>query len=86
MKTIQNFDGEYTEFEIKVKMKSRWVPHFLGMLKYMQLLGGWGGSRLVSFVSDGDGDFRPKFKWSPALSSSAEPTRDQGGDRLYNAG
>ena len=28
-------DGKYNEFTIKVKMRSRWTPHFLAMLKYM---------------------------------------------------
>ena len=44
-------------FTIECEMNKRWVPHFLGMLKYMQQLGGLGGSRKVSFYSDGDGDF-----------------------------
>jgi hypothetical protein len=67
-------------------MKKRWVPHFLSMLKYMQYLGGVGGSRTVSFYSDGDGDFRPKFEWDDSLSDDGEPVRDNGGDRFYDAG
>lgn len=51
------------EFTIKVKMRDRWIPHFLGMLKYMQLLGGVGASREIRFFADGDGDFRPKFEF-----------------------
>lgn len=50
-----------TTFTITCTMKDRWVPHFLGMLQYMEQLGGLGGSRKVTFYSDGDGDFRPKF-------------------------
>ncbi len=51
------------EFTIKCKMRARWVPHFIGLLKLMQNLGNLGGSRMVSFYSDGDGDYRPKFEF-----------------------
>ena len=80
-------DGDHTEFVIRVRMKSRWVPHFLGLLKYMQLLGGWGGSRIVSFMSDGDGDYRPKFQWDENLPEPAEPAHSDGnGNNTYDAG
>ena len=74
------------KFTIQCEMKDRWVPHFLAMLRYMQQLGNLGGSREVALYADGDGDFRPKFKWSPALSSEVKPKRDHGGNRLYDAG
>lgn len=48
-------------------MNERWIPHFLSMIKYMERLGGLGSSRKVSFYSDGDGDFRPKFTFDPEL-------------------
>lgn len=67
-------------------MKDRWVPHFLAMLKYMEQLGGMGSSRKVALYSDGDGDFRPKFKWDESLPFDAEPIIDNDGDRLYDAG
>lgn len=73
-------------FTIECSMKERWVPHFLGMLKYMQQLGGMGSSRTVSMYADGDGDFHPKFKWDESLPEVAKPTRDNGGDRFYDAG
>ena len=73
-------------FTIECTMRERWVPHFLSMLKYMQQLGGLGGSRTVSFYSDGDGDFRPKFKWNEELPSDAKPKKDVDGDRTYDAG
>ena len=53
--------SEETTFTIKCSMKQRWVPYFLGMLRYMEQLGGLGSSRKVTFYSDGDGDFRPNF-------------------------
>ena len=76
----------YTKFTITVTMKNRWIPHFLAMLEYMQQLGGLGSSRMISFYSDGDGNFRPKFEWSDKLSSQAKPMKDNGGNRLYDAG
>ena len=74
------------QFFIQVDMPDRWVPHFLSMLKYMEQLGQLGGSREVSLYSDGDGDFRSKFKWDPLLPSDAKPVSDHDGDRLYDAG
>jgi hypothetical protein len=74
------------KFVIHCEMKDRWVPHFLAMLKYMERLGGIGSSREVSFYADGDGDFRPKFKWSEHLPSDAKPVKDKDGDRFYDAG
>lgn len=84
---MKKLEYDRVQFDIRVTMRSRWVPHFLGMLKYMQLLGGWGGSRLVSFVSDGDGDFRPKFEWSDKLPEPAKPAiTDGNGNNTYDAG
>lgn len=77
---------DIAEFTIKCRMKSRWVPHFLAMLNYMQQLGGLGGSRKVSLYADGDGDFRPKFEWDASLPSDAQPVEDEDGDRTYDAG
>jgi hypothetical protein len=85
-KVITKHGTEEVEFVIHCKMRSRWVPHFLGMLRYMQQLGGLGGSRNITFRSDGDGDFRPKFQWHESLKSDAEPVRDNNGNRFYDAG
>jgi hypothetical protein len=74
------------KFTIEVEMKDRWVPHFLSMLKYMQQLGGMGSSRNVGLYADGDGDFRPKFKWDESLPSDATPVKENDGNRLYDAG
>ncbi len=76
---------EMTEFTIKVRMQDRWIPHFLGMLQYMQNLGAIGASRQVTIMSDGDGDFRPRFEWD-VESEIAEPMGDKNGDRFYDAG
>ena len=78
--------GDKMKFTIEVEMKDRWVPHFLSMLKYMQSLGSLGGSREVGIYADGDGDFRPKFKWDESLPCKANPIRDDNGHRLYDAG
>ncbi len=85
-RTFDKPDGEYTEFTIKATMRSRWVPHFLAMLRYMMKIGSWGSSREVGIYSDGDGDFQPKFEWNDDLPSDAAPARDKNGDRLYDAG
>jgi len=77
--------GGIMKFTIQCEIKDRWVPHFLSMLRYMEHLGRIGASR-SSLYADGDGDFRPKFKWNPALSSEAKPADDRRGDRLYDAG
>lgn len=78
------------EFTIKVKMKDRWIPHFLGMLKYMQTLGNIGSSRTISFFSDGDGDFRPKFEWDievePFKGGIHIDGKESITDRSYDAG
>jgi len=74
------------EFSVRCRMRARWVPHFLAMLRYMQRLGSVGASRRVSLFSDGDGDFRPRFEWDGSLPSGAEPRRDEGGNREYDAG
>ena len=78
--------SEKTTFVIECEMNSRWVPHFLGMLKYMQQLGSMGSSRSVAFYVDGDGDFRPKFKWDESLPSDGKPVKKDGGNNFYDAG
>ena len=55
------------KFTIECEMKERWIPHFLGMLKKMEQLGGLGSSRPVGIFADGDGDFHPKFKWDDEI-------------------
>jgi hypothetical protein len=72
-------------FTIKCKMRERWVPHFMSMLKYMEQLGGFGSSRTVGIYSDGDGDFRPKFNFS-IEAEVVKPKSDNSGNRLYDAG
>lgn len=91
--------SEDVTFTIECTMKERWVPHFLSMLRYMWQLGGLGSSRKVGIYSDGDGDFRPKFKVGGLHIGNLhiggkpikhveiiEPKIDNGGDRLYDAG
>lgn len=73
-------------FTITVTMRKRWIPHFLAMLKYMQILGQMGSSRRVSIYADGDGDFRPKFEWDDNLPSDAKPRNEYEGNRCYDAG
>jgi len=79
-------DDGMVKFEISVEMPERWVPHFRGMLEYMQQLGNVGASREITFMSDGDGDFRPKFSFSKEIASAADPIEDHDGNRYYDAG
>ena len=77
---------ENKTFTIEVTMRKRWIPQFLSMLNYMQCLGEVGSSRKVSLYSDGDGDFRPKFKWDESLPSDVKPISDYDGNNFYDAG
>ena len=49
-------------FNIKATMEERWIKHFIGFLKRMELDGNIGHSEMLAFYADGDGDFRPKFE------------------------
>lgn len=75
-------------FYLKIKMQERWIPHFFAMLNYMEYLGAVGKSRKVTFYSDGDGDFRPKFRtfWGKKLKTQVTYKVDKNGDRTYDAG
>lgn len=79
---------EDVTFTITVTMRRRWLGQFLSMLKHMQKLGGWGSSRMVSFFSDGDGDFRPKFEWDHDLLPELEPPVKEAndGETFWDAG
>lgn len=44
-------------------MEERWIPYFLAFLMQMQKNGEQGHSETLAFFSDGDGDFRPHFKF-----------------------
>lgn len=74
------------EFLIKCRMRKRWVPHFQSMLKYMQHLGEVGSSREVTLFSDGDGDFRPKFKFNLEAEEVDPISGEESGEHYYDAG
>jgi hypothetical protein len=74
-------------FTITCTMNERWIPHFLGSLRQMQVLGEQGSSREVAIYADGDGDFRPKFEWNSDMPIPAAPARRNNvGDVIYDAG
>lgn len=50
------------KFTIECEMDEHWVEPFYNMLKFMENNGKLGLSSVVGLYSDGDGDFRPKFK------------------------
>ncbi len=72
---------------VTVTMRPRWMRVFLGMLEHMQYLGGIGASRNLTFMADGDGDFRPKFKWDSAADVEHVKRADhEPANRLFDAG
>jgi hypothetical protein len=78
-------------FYIKVNMQKRWVPHFLAMLHEMEVLGGQGSSRYVTLFADGDGDFRPHFKFKDIKYKNkgykdVKPHVSDRGDTYFDAG
>lgn len=81
--TVSNDDLTFT---VTCKMKSRWVPYFLGMLRQMEFLGNLGGSRDIVFHSDGDGDYRPKFAWDRERLPLPALPDEQRGDTFFDAG
>lgn len=84
-----NSPSDNVSFTIRVQLRRRWVSHFLSMLRYMQWLGHVGASRRVTFVSDGDGDFRPTFQFEGVAIDDLvhqPPVGDEGGNRQYDAG
>lgn len=73
-------------FTVTCTMNARWAAQFLGMLTKMHQLGGWGSSRMIQFFSDGDGDFRPQFSWTP-VEGLPSPVRGRGEEELiFDAG
>lgn len=79
-------DETEVEFTIKVKMRRRWVSHFCSMLNYMEQLGNLGSSRKVGMFSDGDGDFRPKFKIDIPYKLVEPIDGEESGNHIYDAG
>lgn len=84
--------GRQVEFTIKVQMNERWVNDFCSMLKWMESCGNLGHSSVVAFLSDGDGDFRPKFEIDHPYEKTDGYWRKDYGDRIpvpeviYDAG
>lgn len=75
------------KFTIECDMEDRWIPHFLSMLKYMELLGKEKKSRIVCINSYGYADFRPVFNWDKSLPDNVLPSSESSkGDRMYDAG
>ena len=73
-------------FTITCTMNEKWIPHFLGVLRRMQILGEIGSSRNITLFSAGAGDFKPKFEWNTELPIPSSPTKQSGGDTIFNVG
>lgn len=80
-------DENTVKFNITCTMKKRWVNQFCSFLKQMERNGNIGHSEILSFMSDGDGDFRPTFDIRCEFEKE-ENTRvtDKSERRLYDAG
>lgn len=79
------------DFTIKCSMKDRWVPYFISFLKRMSADGEIGHSELIGFYADGDGDFRPKFKFDSSevndeFSNKKDPRHTTDSIDYYDAG
>lgn len=69
-------------FNIQVTMKERWVDDFCTMLKWIETCGNIGHSSVVGFYADGDGDFRPKFKFDREFETAGAYWRKDHGDKM----
>lgn len=71
-------------FTIKVTMNERWIDDFCSMLKRMEYCGKVGHSSILSFYSDGDGDFRPKFEIDTDFNKTEPRQKELPSNTLYN--
>jgi hypothetical protein len=74
------------KFTIEVEMEEAWINDFCSMLSKMEYLGNIGSSKTVGLYSDGDGNFRPKFKINTDFTK-VEPSRVRSIETIqYDAG
>ena len=76
MTSRDNSKWEEVTFTVHCTMRRRWASQFLGMLERMQLLGSVGASRPLTFLSDGDGDYRPTFIIDGDVPTAAQGITD----------
>lgn len=76
-------------FTIDCTMEERWIPYFISFLKKLQYNGNVGHTGMVAFMSDGDGDFRPKFETDQKyyiVNPSIDKAAKEPPEFLYDAG
>jgi len=76
-------NDDFEEFNLKIKMRKRWIPTFLTMLKYMEYLGDVGSSRKVGIFVDGDGDFQMKVETDIEFEK-VKPKKSEYGNNFYD--
>ena len=80
---------EEATISIQMTVNRRWIPEVVSMLRRMEQYGAAGMSRNISIMSDGDGDFRPKFVFlgvEEELLQEIQPVRDEDGNLTFDAG
>lgn len=55
---------EDVTFNVKCTMPKVWASHFQSFLREMESYGQRGHSGQISFMADGDGNFRPRFRFT----------------------
>ena len=73
-------------FNIEVTMEERWVDDFCSFLKYLQRNGSLGHSSLVGFYADGDGDFRPRFRFDTEFNLTPGQKTTKTPELMFDAG
>ena len=81
-----NAATEVITFTVTCTMKRRWAEQFIGMLDCMRRLGSMGSSRTVKFYADGDGDYRPRFRYLAPCHPAQPRVVEPNGDIFFDAG
>ena len=74
------------KINIECEIPDEYVDSFLSMLHMMEILGSNGSSKPVAMFVDGDGDFRPKFKFNVDYKKAEPITWDKVSGNLNDVG
>ena len=82
---IKYHSDDIITFNIECTMNKRWINEFCSLLSKMEYNGKIGHTEILSFMSDGDGDFRPIFNID-CLYDNVQPHKKIDGRSVYDAG